>query len=113
MASASLHEQQEDESALTVVNESVLVPDSSSLVLGGVLLVENILENILESSIIFLQDGVLGAQIQGPFLLQSELEAGLGKTHDGFIGVVHSHGNSSSVVKIKDGIHNLQEKGHN
>jgi hypothetical protein len=46
------------------------------------------LENILESSIISLQDGVFGAQEEREIFLKCILEAGMGKTTNGIIRIV-------------------------
>ncbi len=46
------------------------------------LLLVNFLENVLEAAIVLLQDGVLGAEIQRPLLLQREPEAAVRKVLD-------------------------------
>lgn len=79
-----------------VVNEAVLVPDASSLVLGLEVSFVHLLEQVLEATIVLLEDGVLGAQVQRPLLLESVLEAALGKSEDGLVSVVHAHGNTAA-----------------
>ena len=43
----------------------------------------NLLKDVLEPAIIFLEDGVLGGHVEGPFLLQGILHAAVGETSDG------------------------------
>lgn len=74
-----------------VVDESVLIPDAFSFEVCFVLFVINFLEDVLESTIVFLQDGVLGGEIARVGPVQGVLEAGMGEGGDGFISVVHSH----------------------
>jgi hypothetical protein len=66
----------------------MLVPD----VLGvKVLLVSglvDLLEDVLETAIVLLQDGVFGAHVQREALSKSELETGVGEAADGVISVV-------------------------
>ena len=47
------------------------------------LLVVDFLEDVLEAAIIALEDGVLGAHVQRPALLQRVLETGVGESCDG------------------------------
>jgi len=61
----------------------------------SVLLV-NGLKDVLEATVIGFENGVLGAEIEGPLFLQGVLKAGVGETVDGLVGVVHAEGNSSA-----------------
>jgi len=69
-----------------IVNQAVLVPDSKSLELGGVFLFVDGLEDILKATIVTLENGVLGAQIQRPLLLDGVLHARVSKFGDGLGG---------------------------
>ncbi len=48
-------------------------------------LLKDILENVLESAIVSLQDGVLSAHVERPFLLNGELEAAVSEASDGLL----------------------------
>lgn len=48
-------------------------------------LLKDILENVLESAIVSLQDGVLGAHVERPFLLDGVLEAAVSESSDGLL----------------------------
>ena len=71
-----------------VIDETVLVPDLLSVEVLGVVLLEDLLEDILEAAIVLLEDGVLGAHVQGETLHESHLERGVGEATDGVISVV-------------------------
>jgi hypothetical protein len=71
-----------------VVNETVLVPDLLGLKVLGVVLLVDLLEDVLEATVVLLQDGVLGAHVQGKTLHESHLERGVGEATDGIISVV-------------------------
>lgn len=45
---------------------------------------------IIDHTIVGLQDGVLGAHVQGPLLVEGIVKATPGKVGDGVISVVHS-----------------------
>lgn len=47
------------------------------------LLVKDLLEDVLETPVIGLQNGVLGAQVERPFLLNRVLEAAVREARDG------------------------------
>lgn len=48
-----------------------------------VLLLEDLLEDVLEAPVVGLEDGVLGAHVQRPLLLDGILEAAVSKSTDG------------------------------
>jgi len=85
-----------------IINEAVLVPDLLLLELLGVGSVIDLLEDILESSIILLQNGVLGAHVQWQALAESELETGMCEALDRLIGVVLCLGNSATGLELED-----------
>jgi hypothetical protein len=55
----------------------VFIPDTSSLEFSLPFSIIDLLEDIPESAIIFLQDGILGGKVQGPFLIVSINEGAL------------------------------------
>jgi len=71
-----------------VVDETVLVPDALGIEVLLVILVEDLLEDILEAAVVALQDGVLGAHVEGKTLHECHLERGVGEAGDGLISVV-------------------------
>ena len=85
-----------------IVDETVLVPDLSSLELSLVLLLVDLSEDILETTVILLQDGVLGGKVERPALLQRVDEARVSELADGLIGVVHTHHHTSSSLELED-----------
>lgn len=71
-----------------VVNQAVLVPDLGGLEVLLVLAVVDGLEDILELSVVCLENGVLGAHVQRQLPVKRHLEGGVCKTGDGLGGVV-------------------------
>jgi hypothetical protein len=68
----------------------VLVPQAVLLkvsLVGGVV---EFLEDVLEPSVVFLENGVLGAQVKRIFAVQCVFEGGVGKVDDALVQVVHS-----------------------
>jgi hypothetical protein len=68
----------------------VLIPELFSLKLFSVLLLINLLENILESTVIFLQYCILACKIKWVLSLESELETAMCEALNTVISVVHS-----------------------
>jgi hypothetical protein len=60
------------------------------------------LEDVLEHSVIDLQDGVLRREVEGEAAVERILEAAVGKVDDGGFGVVHAHGNAGAI-EVVDG----------
>lgn len=52
----------------------------------------DLLEDVFEATVVLLQDGVLGAEVQRPAFGQTHLEGAVGKVPDGLICIVHPHG---------------------
>lgn len=78
----------------------MLIPDALGikfLLVGGV---EDLLEDILEATIVLLKDGVLGAHVQREALGDSELETGVGEATDRLVGVVLSLGNTAALEVV-------------
>ena len=48
------------------------------------------LENVLERAVVLLQDGVLGAQVEGETAVKGVLETAVGEVLDRGLGVVHA-----------------------
>ncbi len=48
--------------------------------------IKDLLEDILEASVVALEDGVLGTQIERPLLLQSKLETAVSEANDRLCG---------------------------
>lgn len=61
------------------------------------ILLIDLLENVLESSIILLQNGVLGAEVQRPAFHQSHLKGAVSKVPDGFVRIVHPQCHAASA----------------
>ena len=77
-----------------VVNQSVFVPQFLSFELflvGGFV---DALEDVLESTVIFLQDGVFGGHVERVVSLDGVLEAGVGEGFNRSIVVEHQESNS-------------------
>ena len=80
-------------------NLYVLLPDLFGLVLFLVLLVIDILEDVLEGSVILLEDRVLGGHVEWVATVQRVLEAAVGEVPDGLGRVVHAHGHAGPLQK--------------
>lgn len=79
-----------------VVDESVLIPDLLCVKLLGIGGLIDLLEDVLEAAIVFLQDGVLGRHVQGEALRDGKLEGSVRKSGDGLIGVVLGLGDTTT-----------------
>lgn len=80
----------------------MLVPDLLGLELRLVGGVVELLEDILETAIVLLEDGVLGAHVERELLVNGKLERSVGETSDGLVGVVLSLGNTTTVLELVD-----------
>jgi hypothetical protein len=67
----------------------VLIPKFAGFELWLVVGVVKMLEDILESTVIFFEDGVFGGHIEGVIFSQSVLEARVGEGLDGAVVVEH------------------------
>jgi hypothetical protein len=85
-----------------IINKTVLVPDTSSIELRLIVLLEDLFKDILETTIIGLKDGVLGTQVQGHLALESNTETSMGKSFNGLVGVVHGHTDTTRLFKVVD-----------
>lgn len=56
------------------------------------LLLVDLLEDVFEATVVLLQDGVLGAEVERPAFGQSHLEGAVGKVPDGLVCIVHPQG---------------------
>ncbi|KAH0281690.1 putative isocitrate dehydrogenase, partial [Aureobasidium melanogenum] len=84
-----------------VVNQTVLVPDAGLLKVGLVLLVVDLLEDVLESSVVLLQNGVLCAHVQRQLLVNGELETGVCETRNTLVSVVLGLSDTTDVVLLE------------
>jgi len=88
----------------------MLIPNLCSFERLLVILFINFLKDILESTILFLQDGILGAEIQGPLLFQGEMEATVRKIANGLIGIVHPHEDTRALeIKKREKLASLRQ----
>lgn len=94
-----------------IIDEAVLVPDTGSLILSLVVLLVDGGEDVLEATVVTLEDGVLGGQVQGPLLLESILEARVGKVADGLVSVVHAHNDTTRLLEVEDLVALLLTRG--
>lgn len=53
-------------------------------------------EDILEATVVLLQDGVLGREVQRIVSLEGVLEGGVSKVSDGLVSIVHGERHSGS-----------------
>jgi hypothetical protein len=67
---------------------------------GGSILLVDFLENVFKAAVVFLEDGILGGEIQRPTPLESVLEGSMCKARDRFVRVVHSKTNSTGLEFI-------------
>ena len=80
----------------------MLVPD---LLRVEILLVRrfiDLLEDILETPIVLLQDRVLGAHVQRERLVQRNLETSVREAFNGLVGVVLGLGHTPSVLELEN-----------
>jgi hypothetical protein len=79
-----------------IVDKSVLIPDALLLEIGFVMFVVKVLEDVLETTIVLLQDGVLRGEVQRIIALQRKLEARVCEACDGVVLVEHDDTNSGA-----------------
>jgi len=77
-----------------IIDESMLIPESSSIELCFIVSIVNFLEDIFESTIVFLHNSVLGGQVAWVVSDQRIFEAFVGKSSNRFVSIVHSHKNT-------------------
>ncbi|KAH3683101.1 hypothetical protein WICPIJ_005926 [Wickerhamomyces pijperi] len=70
-----------------VIDQTMFVVDVQFVKLGLVFSFVDFLEDVLESTIVLLQDGVLGGEEQVQLLADGKLERRMGETSDGFFSV--------------------------
>jgi len=85
-----------------IIDEAVLIPDTKILELLLVLSSIDSSEDILEETIVLLEDGVLGGEVEGPLLHEGILEARVSETSDGVNGVVHGHTATTLSREVED-----------
>ena len=80
-----------------IVDETVLVPETSGLELLLVVGLVDLLEDVLEATVVSLEDSVLGGQVAGVVASESVLHARVGEASDGLVSVVHAHEDTSAL----------------
>jgi len=83
-----------------IVDEAMLVPEASSLKLSLVFGLVDLLEDILEATIVFLQDGVLGGEVARVVAGESVLHARVGEAEDGLVSVVHAEHDTGALELV-------------
>lgn len=83
-----------------IIDQAVLVPDLLGLKVFLVSGVIELLEDILEATIVLLQNGVLGAHVQREAPVQRKLEAGVGESGDALVRVVLGLGNTTALEVV-------------
>jgi len=84
-----------------IINQSVFIPQPFLQELRFVGIIVQVLEDVLEPSIILLKDSILCAQVQRIVSVQGILEGSMSESNDWFISVVHAH-KDSSVFEVED-----------
>jgi len=74
------------------------LPNSFGIKVLLVFLVINGLEDVLEGTVVALQDGVLGAHVQRIASLQSKMKAAMGEVLNGLISIVHAQSHTRSLI---------------
>ena len=82
-----------------VINQTMLIPELLLFELCSVSGLVDLLEDVLEATIILLHDRVLGAHVQGVVALQSILERGMSESSNRLISVIHAH-QHTRVLKV-------------
>lgn len=85
-----------------IIDKSVLIPDLLSFEIFLIFFLVYFLEDVLESTIILLQNCILSSQIQRILSLKCKLEAAVSKAVDTFISVIHSHTDTASSFVMID-----------
>lgn len=80
----------------------MLVPDLLGLKVLLVLGIVELLEDVLEATIVLLKDGILGTHVEGQALVKSKLEGGMSKASNGLVSVVLRLGNATTVLELVD-----------
>ena len=80
----------------------MLIRNAGRLELGLELVVEDLLKDVLETTIVGLEDGVLRGEVQRPPLGQGLVHAAAGEAVDALVRVVHAHGDTALALEIVD-----------
>jgi len=83
-----------------IINKSMLIPESKGIELSFIIFLENLFEDILESTIVFLHNCILGTQIKWELLFNSLFEASVSEIDNRFISVIHTHTNAWSFIVV-------------
>lgn len=78
----------------------MLVPDLLGLEFLGIFLLVDLLEDVLEAAVVFLENGVLGAHVKRETLHESHFETSVSEASDRVVSVVLSHGDTAAVEVV-------------
>jgi len=81
-----------------IINQSVFVPDTVGFEFSLVGFFVDLGKDVLESTIVLLEDGVLGGQVKRVLSADGILEASVSKFTDRFVSVVHTETNTTAGV---------------
>lgn len=80
----------------------MLIPNLFAFELCFVLLVVNSFKGVFESTIVFLQNGVFGGQVQRVFSGKGKFEAAMSEFFNTFVSIVHSEAYSTISLEFVD-----------
>lgn len=80
----------------------MFIPNLGSFKLSLVFLLIDFFKDILETTIIGLENGVFGTQVERHLAVKSNTETSMSKTFNGFIGIVHGHTNTTRLFKVEN-----------
>ena len=80
----------------------MLIPKFFGFEVSLILFFVDFLEGVLESSIVFLQNGVFGGHVEGVVSLKGKLETAVSEFFNGLVGVVHAQSNTSVTCEFVD-----------
>lgn len=87
-----------------LTDQSMFIPDSQLVELWLVLGFKDLLEDILETSVVLFQNCVLGGHVERHLLGNGHLETRVSESGNRFVSVVHGHGHTlaNKVVNVHD-----------
>lgn len=85
-----------------VIDQTVFIPQIGTFEFLAVILFIDVLEDILEAAIVFLEDGVFGGHVERHLFGKGHLETAVGKPTDGVVGVVHGKPDTTVGGEVVD-----------
>ena len=79
-----------------IIDETMLIPKIRSLELSSVVLLIDLLEDILEATVVSFKNSVLGRHVARIVSGEGILHASMSESIDGLVGVVHAHQDARS-----------------